>query len=436
MYLHDGNWVPAVYHHTVRHYLIEEAKKNGEYGELFPSHSNHLLLTELDFPREAGIEPDNVTSFLESQKSWGPVRGENWAEILYVFEKEEKNPPKACRVNLRVGRRVVLAGSDSKPILDYKDIPATLSTELVGRDMEAIKRTDPRVGQRDFIARMPMKYTTRTGKRRKVKSSSWIGMEMTRFRQKHGLLSWTDREGSDVIRNAIWERLPQKNKENNSIRGLPPPSVLEQEEVREGNLGKFTKNAGVRALPNDERAKRQLRKEQRRLEKLADREGPATGFSRSKTTATTSGVDGMAGRDGGRRGQHARDSRTQQNRSANGRGRRPSPDFPDNMIRQDRDQEEDESDDGSDTAPPKDGTRQRIDPRLRHRPRGRPQKTRERFSASDDRCMQPPENFTHGVLPAPPLATVNQFEPLSPPDYEAYVKRQAFRKEAAQQSYR
>lgn len=358
------------------------------------------------------------------------MRGENWAQILYVFEKKDKTPPKDSPVNWKVGKRVVLAGRDSKPILDYKDIPATLSTELAGRDMEAIKRTDPRIRQRDFIARMPMRYTTKTGKRRKAKSASWIGMEMTRFRQKHGMLSWVGREGSDVIRNALWDRLPKKNKENNTIRGLPPPSALEQEEVREGNLGKFTKNAGVRALPDDERAKRQQRKEQRRLQMLKDRESPTT------TTAPTSTVDGMAGPDGGRR-EHARDSRTQQDRSANERGRRPSPDFPDNMTRQDRDQDDDESDGESDRAPPKDGTRQRIDPRLRHHPRGRPQKTP---SASDDRRMQPPEHFDWDVFPTPPppspSATVDQFdfEPLSPPDYEAYLKRHGLKRKTARLS--
>lgn len=363
------------------------------------------------------------------------MRDENWAPILYVFEKKDKNPPKDNPVNWKVGRRVVLAGRDSKPILDYKDIPATLSTELAGRDMEAIKRTDPRIRQRDFIARMPMKYTTKTGKRRKAKSASWIGMEMTRFRQKHGMLSWVGREGSDVIRNALWKRLPKKNREKNTIRGLPPPSALEQEEVREGNLGKFTKNAGVRALPNDERAKRQQRKEQRRLQKLID---PMTGVSSSKTTAPTSGLDGMAGRDGGRRGQQARDSRTQQDRSANERGRRPSPDFQDNMTRPDGDQEDDEPDDESDTAPPKDGTRQRIEPRMRHRPRGRPQNTRERPSASDDGRMQPSENDAWDVFPSPPSATVDQFDSdfPSPPDYEAYLKRQGLQRKTTQQIYK
>lgn len=34
----DGDrWVPAVYHDSVRHYLIREARKHGKYGELFIS---------------------------------------------------------------------------------------------------------------------------------------------------------------------------------------------------------------------------------------------------------------------------------------------------------------------------------------------------------------------------------------------------------------
>lgn len=361
------------------------------------------------------------------------MRNENWAEILYVFERKGRNPPKDSPVNWKVGRRVVLAGSDSKPILDFKDIPATLSTELAGRDMEAIKRTDPRIRQRDFIARMPMKYTTRTRKRRNAKSASWIGMEMTRFRQKNGMLSWVGREGSGTIRDALWDRLPRRNKENNTIRGLPPPTALEQEQVREGNVGKFTKNAGIRALTDDERAKRKLKKEQSKRKKLQVKEGPATGVSRSKRTAPTSEIDDMAGRDG-RRGKQAQNSRTQQNRSANERGRRPSRDFPDNMTRQDRDPENDESD----PAPPKDGTRQRIvDPRLRQHPPEGPQTTRERPSSSDDRWMRPAGNFTRDVMPPtpfPPSATVDDFEPLSPPDFQAYLRRQKLRRKATEQS--
>ena len=166
----------------------------------------------------------------------------------------------------------MLAASDSLPLLDYKDIPATLSSALEGRDMEAIKRTDPRIRQRDFIARMPLKYTSDGGIRKKAQSASSIGMKMTRFRQEHGMLSWVGREGSRTIRDALWSNLPQWNKTHNSIRGLKPPTELEKEKVREGNQGKFNKNAGRRALPESERARRRKKKEERRLGKQKEQQ--------------------------------------------------------------------------------------------------------------------------------------------------------------------
>lgn len=166
----------------------------------------------------------------------------------------------------------MLSGLDSLPLLDYRDIPATLSSAFEGRDMEAIKRIDPRIKQRDFIARMPMKYTTKRGIRKSVQSATSIGMKMTRFRQKNGMLSWVGREGSQTIRDALWEGLPEWNRRNNSIRGLKPPSEWEQEKVREGNIGKFDRNAGDRALPEDVRNERKAKK-QERLERLRGKEG-------------------------------------------------------------------------------------------------------------------------------------------------------------------
>lgn len=182
-----------------------------------------------------------------------------------MFEKKQNHyDPTYKPKRWKVGQRIVLASHDSLPLLDYSDMPATLSSAFEGRDMEAIKRTDPRIKQRDFIARMPMKYTSHRGKRRKVQSASSIGMKMTRFRQEHGMLSWVGREGSQTIRDALWASLPERNKRENSIRGLKPLTALEQEKVREGNYGKFDKNAGKRALPEKERALRRKKKQERR----------------------------------------------------------------------------------------------------------------------------------------------------------------------------
>lgn len=248
-YLDGNKWVPAIYHHNIRAFLIQEASKNGRYT----------------YPRERGPGRDDVTSFLESQKNWGPVRDENWAEILYVFQKEKHRKDPTYKLKYwKFNGKLVIAGHDKLPILRFRDLPDTLSSALHGRDMEAMKRTDPRIQQRDFMARMPPRHTTQAGTRRSVQTPSSIGMRMTRFRQQQGMLSWTGRDGSQTIRSALWERLPPENQRSNSIRGLRPPTVPEQLEIRRGNAGKFLNRAGKRALAPEERDRR-LKKQERRL---------------------------------------------------------------------------------------------------------------------------------------------------------------------------
>lgn len=387
----DGErWVPAVYHYAVRNYLMREAEKRGKYGELFPSYSDHNLLIELDHPRARGLDPVDITSFLESQKSWGPVRDQNWADILYFFEKRENHQdPKYKLKKWKIGKRIVIAGHDNLPILDYRDIPEILSSALEGRDMEAMKRTDSRIQQRDFIARMPMKHTTNAGTRRKLQTASSIGMRMTRFRSEHGMLSWVGREGSRTIRDALWESLPEQNKRENSIRGLKPPSVSEQEKIREGNQGKFLNRAGKRALSDEERAKRLLTQQRRRekREKRGEGRSPANGVSDS-TSSTTK-----------RKG----DQSQEEDHASTRADKRWRPEFPDNKTRQDKGSkkrerdvsQEDHDSLGEDGASPRDGKRKRLN-HLSQRPIGEPRRhprnTRERSSASSDRYMQPSES--------------------------------------------
>ena len=252
-YLDGNRWVPAVYHHHIRPFLIEEASRNGQYT----------------YPRERGPDLYDVTSFLESQKNWGPVRDENWAEILYVFEKgKHHKDPSYELANWEFHGKIVIAGHDRLPMLRFRDVPDALSSALHGRDMEAMKRTDPRITQRDFMARMPLRHTTHAGSRMNVQSLSSIGMRMTRFRQQHGMLSWIGREGSHTIRNALWERLPRENQVANTIRGLVPPTEAEQRETRNWNAGKFLNRAGKRALNNQEREQRRKIKERRLDQKL------------------------------------------------------------------------------------------------------------------------------------------------------------------------
>lgn len=225
-----------------------------------------------DPPREHGFAPDDVTSYLPSQKEWGPDRERNWPEILHRLERRELPVSDYLVGNLVYNGRVVL-DLDNRPVLDFVDLPATLSTEFSGRCMEAISRLDPRISHGDFRARMPK--TRRMGRDgqtvRPSCSLSAIGMRMTRFRQEHGLISWTKREGSDNIRDFLINKLPQQNIEANSTRGVLPPSLLAQADARSRNKGQYSARAGGRALSQQERQNRN-NKETERLAKLREAE--------------------------------------------------------------------------------------------------------------------------------------------------------------------
>lgn len=152
----------------------------------------------------------------------------------------------------------IVLDRDDRPILDYADLPATLSTESSGRNMEAITRLDPRIGHRDFWVRMPK--TRRTGPNgqtiRQSYSLSTIGMRMPRFRQENGLLSWKLRKGSKNIREFLIKQLPQENVRANSTRVIPPHSLPDQMDARQKNKGQHPARAGQRALSETARKER------------------------------------------------------------------------------------------------------------------------------------------------------------------------------------
>lgn len=235
-----------------------------------------VLLIVLDYPRERGEADDDITSYLPKQKEWGPDREQNWPDILHRFERRDLPAPE-YNVGYLIHDGKIVLDRDNRPVLDFEDLPATLSAELSGQHMEAIARLDPRISHRDFLARMPKERRIRRNGQTIIKPSyslSAIGMRMTRFRQENGLLSWTTREGSQNINQHLMNRLPPENYEANSTRGIPPPGLLEQSNARQKNKGQHLARAGQRALSESERQKRQA-KEDERLARLRAAEAEA-----------------------------------------------------------------------------------------------------------------------------------------------------------------
>lgn len=218
---------------------------------------------------------NDVTSYLPSQKEWGPDREADWPKIennvLHRFERKGYPIPEYRPEVWYDGRGRIVLDPDNHPILKYKVLPATLSSELSGRDMEAMKRLDLRLSRKDFRARMPRTIIKKDKGRNRVEKPiytlSAIGMRTTRFRKEKGLVSWTKREGSDSIRSYMLERMPQANILANSTQGMPAPTFFEQKDSRTSNRGKHLARAGRRALP-DETRREKAQRENERLQRL------------------------------------------------------------------------------------------------------------------------------------------------------------------------
>ncbi|MCJ1261094.1 hypothetical protein MMC22_000958 [Lobaria immixta] len=256
--VNDNIWRSAIYHEELRDKLIAEASLLGEY----------------DHPRERGIAANDVTSFLPSQKAWGPGRDLHWPNIkdnvLHRFERKGYPIPD-YQLEVWYYEGKVVLDSDNHAILNYEVLPATLSSELSGRDMEAMKRLDLRIGRKDFRARMPSTIFTKDKNkpqsRKPLHTLSAIGMRTTRFRKENGLISWTEREGGNNIRQYLLKRMPRANIDANSTHRMSIPSLFEQEDSRSSNRGQHLERAGGRALSNDIRNERE-RKNIERLERL------------------------------------------------------------------------------------------------------------------------------------------------------------------------
>ena len=89
--------------------------------------------------------------------------------------------------------------------------------------MEALLRLCPQMATRDFWARMP-KYIKSPGtygqKNQLAPTFSAINMRCARFRKQNGLIAWSTRHGSDVLRARVVGKMSQEDKDNNTTENV------------------------------------------------------------------------------------------------------------------------------------------------------------------------------------------------------------------------
>lgn len=199
-------WVSAVYHNNLRSELIDEAAREGQYI----------------FPREPGLGLTDITSFLPSQKSWGPERV-NWPEILFQPKPNTtKDVGQGIPLWYRGGRLVL--DQDNHPMREFSGIlPTTYSSHAEGWLVEATYRCNNSIHLQDIRGRMPRDIVV-VRKRLQVTEPLFtlrtISQRTGRFRRTAGLAARHTRGGSDNINAGLEKVLSAECLERNSTKDL------------------------------------------------------------------------------------------------------------------------------------------------------------------------------------------------------------------------
>ena len=184
-------------------------------------------------PTGSGIY--DQTSYHPGQRTWGPDRQDR-PDILFQYQKREKSKEeRQAQKNpgfLYHRDRIVIAPDPIpyRPILNYPEIPKTLSSAEKGWSLEAMSRLNEFIRLEDFRDRMPF------DNRPDIKS---LSMRRSRYRWSSGSLAWTTREGSKAIEEYLNKLIPKQLLLANTTRGFRDLTDDEVEAMKLASKGKY-----------------------------------------------------------------------------------------------------------------------------------------------------------------------------------------------------
>lgn len=233
-----------------------------------------------EFPRSKGKNGAyDITAYHPAQQKWGPAQSD-WPDILFDLDKPTKpaddgvTPPHPGFIYYR-GDLVLVKetisfkqkekGTSNKksvkinyrPVLDWVEIPLTLSSQEPGYSLETMCRSNDQISHQDLIDRMPPNSGVDT---------LIITKRRSQFRRTNNLLSWSQR-GTAAGKAALKyfsSLLPPELLEANTTRGFRALTQAEKDHL--ANLYQDGSSRGSRKRPRDEEVEDAL-------------EGPQTGAS-------------------------------------------------------------------------------------------------------------------------------------------------------------
>ena len=183
-----GEWLAAAPHDWFRQDFINIANTDEPYRQ----------------PPEQGLHPLDLTSncsFLDQntwtfdRQGWDDIKDSEGNKVMF-FEKAPARFHEFPQGKYLRYKELIMLDPDDRPVLDWACIPLVFSSKLEGGRMEALKRVFPWLKNADFRARMPRKIQTVAGALEPLPKYSTFGQRMSRFRDRSGCGSWTERAGT------------------------------------------------------------------------------------------------------------------------------------------------------------------------------------------------------------------------------------------------
>ena len=126
----------------------------------------------------------------------------------------------------------IVLSLDNQPVLDWPQVPATLSTKIEGWLQEFICRIHPQFALRDFLARMIPDH-----------HRAAICMRRTRFRLRAGCLPWRTHQDNEEVEAFLDSLLPADCKRANSTKAFRDLSVQEMRQMKKSAKAQIPKSS-------------------------------------------------------------------------------------------------------------------------------------------------------------------------------------------------
>ena len=249
------DWQRAVYHYQLRSKYINQQHP----------------LDGFDVRRPRGHEDTDVTTFFELWRHWRPTRKDGWsgiqADVLFCFDRGDYPKPDYNPGYLMDEGRIVL-DLDNHPVKDWRELPLCLSSHLDGSNIETVRRINQNLTMMDIRARMPKFVLTGPTKNTVTPlfKISALGNRANDFHERNACPSWVVRGASHRFRNFIWSLMSREQRDANTTEGLSMLTDLQLAEFSIQAAGKSLNKAGSRALPPEERDRRNAAKAEKLLE--------------------------------------------------------------------------------------------------------------------------------------------------------------------------